>query len=55
MGSAVPEVDARSDDEVLDGARDQHLARAGLVEDAGTDVDGEPSDVVADDLALAGM
>jgi glycerol uptake facilitator-like aquaporin len=53
VGSAVPEVDARPHDEVLDGAGDQHLARRGLVEHAGADVDGEPADVVADHLALA--
>jgi hypothetical protein len=44
------ELDARSDDEVLDGRRDQHLARTGEGRHPGTDVDGHPGDIVSSDF-----
>ena len=41
--------------QVPDGAGRQHLARAGQRRDPLPDVDGDPADVVADQLALAGV
>src|SRR4051812_42552975 len=49
------EADPRADDQVLDGARDEHLARPGGAHHARADVHGEAADVVADHLALARM
>ena len=54
-GAAVAERDARADHEVLYRARDDHLVRAGERADTCADVDGHPADVVADELALAGV
>ena len=42
-----------ADDEVLHGARDEHLARAGERRDARAEMDGQPGDVVRQDLDLA--
>ena len=55
LGAAVRKRDTRADDEVLDGARDEHLVRAGERADPRADVDGHAADVVADELALAGV
>ena len=46
MGAAILERDARAGHEVLDGARDEHLAGAGLRRDARADVDGDPAELV---------
>ncbi len=53
--AAVLERDPRADDEVLDRARHEHLAGPALSPDPRADVDGEPPDVVADQLDLARM
>src|SRR5262249_39540859 len=53
--AAVGEVDPGADDEVLDGAGDEHLTRLRERADARADVDREPADVIADRLALAGV
>jgi hypothetical protein len=42
-------------DQVLDRPRADDLARPGLAEDAGGDMDRDPADVVAQQLALAGV
>src|ERR671930_2095198 len=55
VSAAVLELEPRPRDEVLDGARDEHLARPSLVGDAGSDVDGDPARLPAVELALAGM
>src|SRR4029453_13456881 len=41
--------------QVAHGPGDEDLARCGLAQDAGGDVDGDPADVVAADLDLAGV
>ena len=51
--AAPLELDARAGDEVFDGARDEHLARACLRRHARPSVDGDAGDLVADELALA--
>src|SRR3954469_11553679 len=53
--AAVGHLEAGSDDEVLDGLRDQHFAGVGEGGDARADVDREPADVTADPLDLAGV
>ena len=53
VDAAVVEVDAGAGDEILDGARDEHLARPGLRGDARADVDGDAGDLVVAELALA--
>src|SRR5262249_29697986 len=49
----VLEGQARSSHEVLHGLRDQDLGGTGQAHDAGADRDGDPSDLVVDQLALA--
>src|SRR4029453_5466465 len=41
--------------EVLDRARDQHLAGSGSFRDPSADVHGDPADLPVDHLALTGM
>jgi hypothetical protein len=53
--AAVLEVQVRAGDEILDRGGDEHLAGPGERGDASTDVDGEPGDLVACELALAGV
>ncbi len=48
----VVETKTRSDDEVLDGARYQHLTRVGVGLDASGDVHADPAEVSADQLAF---
>jgi hypothetical protein len=55
VGAAVVEGEAGPGDQVLDRARAQHLPRLGLGEDAGRDMHGDPAEVVADQLDLAGV
>src|SRR5664280_1514725 len=55
MLAASFEGDPRAGDDVFHGARDQDLARRGPAGDAGTDVDGDPTDLAIDDLALSGV
>src|SRR5712664_4118844 len=49
----VVELEAGAGDEILDGARHEHLARARIGGDARTCVDGDPRDLAVDELALA--
>ena len=53
--AALVELEPGADDEVADGARDEHFARAGEGTDASTDVDGEPAHVAAAQLDLTGV
>ena len=54
--AAVGEGPARADDEVADGAADEHFARCGEAADARADVDREAADVVVgEQLAFAGV
>src|SRR5262245_47007473 len=53
--SSVFEVDARADRQISDGARREDLAGPGERGDARRDMDGHAADVLADDLALAGV
>jgi len=53
--AAVLELDARPHDEILDRGGHQDLARAGQRRDPGRDVDGEPAEVLAPDLAFSGV
>ena len=53
MTATVVELDTGADDEVLDGARDEYLAWSGQRRDSRSDVHGEASDVVRQDLDLA--
>jgi hypothetical protein len=46
---------ARAGEEILDGARDQDLRRAGLRENSGRNVDGHTRDVLASELDPAGV
>ena len=55
MLSALVELDSRARDEVFDRPRDQDLAGGGQGRHPGRDVDGEPSEVIPADLALAGV
>src|SRR5919201_3168968 len=50
--AAVLEVDPRAGDEVLDGARDEHLAGLGKRRHARADVHGDAADLAVDELAL---
>ena len=52
---AVVEREPRADHEVLDRARREHLAGARFAHHAGADVDRDPGDVAAHELALAGV
>src|SRR5574342_733614 len=52
LNSPLFETDAGARDEVLDGAGDEDFACSGERGDPGADVDGDASDLVADDLAL---
>src|SRR6185437_10462815 len=53
--AAVVEVDPGASDEVLHGARDEHLSPASQRRDARANVHGEPADLPVDALALAGV
>jgi hypothetical protein len=44
-----------ADHEVLDRAGNEYFAGAGQVCDPGADVDGQPADIIGDELALAGV
>src|SRR5436190_22640781 len=55
MHAAVGERDSRAGDEVRDGPRDEHLPRPGDRSHARADVDRDAPEVVAYQLALAGM
>src|SRR5690242_2487153 len=55
MCAAVFERDAGSVHKVLDRAGDEHLLSVGQRSDSGSDVDGDPTDVVAAYLTLAGV
>jgi hypothetical protein len=55
MEAAVLEPQPRPDDEVLDGARREHLAGPCARHHPRADVDGDPGHVVANELALAGV
>src|SRR6478609_6692075 len=55
MIAAATKAHARTRHKVLDGARHQHLARAGERRHARTDVNGNAADIIADHFALAGM
>src|SRR5262245_58348562 len=55
MRTAVGEADPRPGDEILHGARDEHLARAGQGSDARGDMDGDPADVLAEQLDLTAV
>src|SRR6187431_2943747 len=55
MRAAVDERDAGPGDQVLDRARHEHLAGAGLRRDPRADVDGDAADLRAHHLALAGV
>src|SRR6185312_10116067 len=54
-GTAIAERDAGTDDEVLDGARNEDLVRARERSDSGADVYSHAAYVVAHELALAGV
>jgi hypothetical protein len=53
--AAVLEAQPGADDEVLDRARHEHLAGRGRLFDACGDVHADAAQVVAEDLALAGV
>ena len=53
--AAVVELKTRTRDEILHGARCEDLARLGVRRDALGDVYGDPSNIVAADLDLAGV
>jgi hypothetical protein len=53
--TAICELDTRADDEVPDGPGDQDLSGSCQGSHACGDVDGQPSEVITADLALAGM
>src|SRR4029453_9521236 len=55
LGAAVRKRDTRADDKALAGAGDEPLVRPGECADPRADVDGHAADVVADELALAGV
>ena len=55
MLSALVELDSRARDEVFDRPRDQDLAGGGQGRHPGRDVDGEPAEVVAANLAFSGV
>src|SRR5437867_2572441 len=55
MSAAVLEGEAGAGDEVLDGARDEHLAGPGLRSDPRARVDGDPGDLAVQEFALAGV
>jgi hypothetical protein len=53
--AAVGEDDSGPGDEILDGARYEHFARLGRRCDTGARVHGDPADLVAHQLTLAGV
>jgi hypothetical protein len=55
MATPFFEPDARPYDEISHGARYQDLAWARLIRNPCSDVNGDPSDLLADNLTLAGM
>jgi len=52
VGALVGELDTRPDDEVFDGARNEHLSRTGERSHPRADADRDTPDIVADELAL---
>src|SRR5207247_2157951 len=55
VDATVRELDSRPSDQIRNRARDEYLPRPGGRPDARTDVDGDAADVVADQLAFAGV
>src|SRR5688572_422366 len=55
MGPALSELEPRASDEVFHGLRDEDLAGLCIAGHARTGVHGDAAELVADDLALAGM
>lgn len=55
MRAAVLELKFGADDKVLYGARNEYLAATRQSIDTGTDVDGDATDVVFEDLAFASV
>ena len=55
LAAAVAEAQPGARHQVLYGARHQHLARTGERRDARADVNGNPTDIVVDHFAFAGM
>jgi hypothetical protein len=55
MRAARVELEPGPGDEVLDGARDEDVARVRRAHHPRADVDGDAANVVADELALAGV
>ena len=55
FAAAVIEAQSGAYDQVLDGARHQHLAGVGERRDPRADMNGDAANIVADDFALAGM
>src|SRR5207244_1227804 len=53
--ATLAELEARADNEVLDGARDEHIARLGRRHDARRDVQRHAAGLPSCDLALAGV
>lgn len=55
MLAAIGELEPGAHDEILDRARDEHLARPCEGSDARSDVDGDPFDARLGELDLAGV
>ena len=55
MLAAIFELDSRAGDQVLDGARNEHLARLGEGGDARPDVNGDAARFAVNELALAAV
>jgi hypothetical protein len=55
VAAAIVELDLGARDEILDGLGDQDLARGGETGHAGTDVNGQPGELVPDALAFTSM
>ena len=55
MSSQISELDPRSQDEILDGPRDQNRARFGLRHDPVGEMHGQPPDLITGQLHLSGM
>ena len=55
LAPAVLEADVRADDKVAHGPGHEHLGGLGQVGDAGADVDRDAGEVIAGELALAGV
>jgi hypothetical protein len=53
--ATVLELETGAGDEILHGSGDEHFARSRRSRDTGSDVNCDARDLLADDLALAGM